>query len=289
MAESRKKKGRGIVFYLVPVFLVILIIVSGTLFFRDYFQYKQAESEYEGLQQYAVEETVEIAAETGPVLEEVAEEDVDLYALPTETVPKPTPPPVEQPERFLHVDYTGLRAANPDFCGFLYVPGAGISYPVVQGADNNAYLHTTFEGRSNFAGAIFLDAGASRTFEDANTFIFGHNMKNGSMFGRLRNMSSRYNVICYPFVYLYTEEGIRKYRVFSAYSTTANSTMYQTFSGSANYDNYVAQAKANSRLSLPKMPDLSSRPPILTLSTCQGRGGNNRFLVHAALVEVLPN
>ena len=296
MGESRKKKGRGLLFYAVPVFLILVILVSGTLFFRDYFQYREAESEYDGLAQYTAE-TVNISTETAaadaepaaPVLEEIAEEDVDVGAETKERPTAPTPPPVEQPQRFIHVDYTGLRAVNPDFVGYLYVPGAGISYPVAKGPDNDYYLHRTFEGRNNFAGCIFLDAGASGTFGESNTFIYGHNMKNGSMFGRLRNLSSRYNVICYPYVYLYTEEGIRCYRIFSAYSTTAGSSMYKTFTGNSNYDSYVKQAKAQSLLRLPNMPDLSSRPPILSLSTCQGRGGANRFIVHAALVEIRPN
>lgn len=85
----------------------------------------------------------------------------------------------------LSIDFDALRAINPDIVGWIVVPGTEISYPIVQGRDNAHYLRHTFGGRQSASGAIFLD------YRDAPDFrgrarIYGHNMRDGSMFAGLR-------------------------------------------------------------------------------------------------------
>ena len=63
-----------------------------------------------------------------------------------------------------------------------------MNYPIVQAADNDKYLHLTYEGNYNFAGTIFIDYENSSDFNDCNTLVYGHNMKNGSMFGQLKKI-----------------------------------------------------------------------------------------------------
>ena len=55
------------------------------------------------------------------------------------------------------VDFDALRAINEDVVAWVYIEDTGINYPVVQGEDNEYYLHHTFERKENFSGAIFMD------------------------------------------------------------------------------------------------------------------------------------
>ena len=82
-----------------------------------------------------------------------------------------------------------LAEINPDYRAWLTVFDTAIDYPVVQGEDNAYYLHRSFYGEENYAGCIFLDARNSPDFQDPFTLVYGHNMRDGSMFGSLRNLS----------------------------------------------------------------------------------------------------
>lgn len=93
-----------------------------------------------------------------------------------------------QPEDFpaVEIDFDALESVNGDFRAWLEVPALSLGYPVVQGKDDSYYLTHTFEKKENSSGAIFMNKGAADDFSDWNTFLYGHNMKNGSMFGRLK-------------------------------------------------------------------------------------------------------
>ncbi len=82
----------------------------------------------------------------------------------------------------IQVDFDALRAENADVVGWIYCEGTPIDYPVVQCADNDYYLHRSYDGSYSASGAIFTDANNRAGFVDCNTIIYGHHMKNGSMF-----------------------------------------------------------------------------------------------------------
>lgn len=115
----------------------------------------------------------------------------------------------------LQIDFAELIRTNQDFRGWLYFPALDISYPVVQGEDNDYYLKHSFEGESVNAGCIFMDCGASADWSDRNTFVFGHNMRDESMFGAFKNLlkgtaSCEEN----PYFYIYTEDKVYIYEIF---------------------------------------------------------------------------
>ena len=94
----------------------------------------------------------------------------------------------------IQVDFASLSAINPDIVGWVYIEDTGVNYPVVQGEDNEYYLHHTFEGRENFSGAIFMDTTCSPDFSSDNSILFGHNLKTGEMFGALKKLyDTEYN------------------------------------------------------------------------------------------------
>ncbi len=85
----------------------------------------------------------------------------------------------------LNLDWDALREVNPDIVGWIYVENSTISYPIVQGDDNDYYLTHLFDGTYSSSGCIFLDADDSSDMSSDNNLIYGHNMLDGSMFASL--------------------------------------------------------------------------------------------------------
>ena len=280
--KSKKKKKQSFIHYLIPTVLFISMIVFGGLFLRDFLEYRAAEDEYASLQDHIV--ISEEPKKEAPKKEKVSEDEFDDEA-------------EEEPVDLLHphfqIDYGALSGVNADFTAVLHVPALSITYPVVKSKDNEEYLHRTFEGKANFAGSIFLDANAKGSYDHKNTFIFGHNMKNGTMFGKLKYFLQDDQLAnSNPYVFLCRPEGITRYRIFSYYLTTVESPIYNDFEGDKGYDQYLSLIqRLSSYRNYPKDSiDFSQRPDIITLSTCSGpSGGNQRFIVQAALEEVYQN
>ena len=280
--KSKKKKKQSFIHYLIPTVLFISMIVFGGLFLRDFLEYRAAEDEYASLQDHIV--ISEEPKKEAPKKEKAGEEEFD---------DEPEEEPVDLLHPHFQIDYGALSGVNADFTAVLHVPALSITYPVVKSKDNEEYLHRTFEGKANFAGSIFLDANAKGSYDHKNTFIFGHNMKNGTMFGKLKYFLRDDQLAnSNPYVFLCRPEGITRYRIFSYYLTTVESPIYNDFEGDKGYDQYLSLVqRLSSYRNYPKDSiDFSQRPDIITLSTCSGpSGGNQRFIVQAALEEVYQN
>ncbi len=94
--------------------------------------------------------------------------------------------PTESEAEEKTIDFAELRKINEDIVAWIQIPGIGVDYPVVQGEDNEYYLHHTFRKEANKAGSIFLDYRNRADFTDQRVIIYGHNMKDGSMFSNLK-------------------------------------------------------------------------------------------------------
>ena len=187
----------------------------------------------------------------------------------------------------MNVDFDALSEINGDFTAWFSMPVLKLDYPVVQGEDDEYYLTHTFEKKTNSAGAIFMDSSANPDLTDFNTFIYGHNMKNGSMFGKLKQFG-RDDKLCDsdPYFYLYTRDTAYRYRIISYYVTTDGSSAYLKPATQEEYDGYVRQVLANTPYE-PKEPLPDG--PMVTLSTCYGQAGSiQRFVVHGVLEEIRP-
>lgn len=269
-----KKKIGKILYNLIPAAAVLAMLIFGGLYLRDYLQYREADAEYDRLSE-AFSITADEAEAAGDASEdgkgEVSKDDPEYYPV-------------------LNVDYDALHEINKDFACVLYIPAIELSYPVVYSSDNTDYLKKTFEGKSNFAGSIFYDCLSPHDFRGRNTFIFGHNMKNGSMFGTLK-LFEKDTSLCGtdPYIYIYTDRFVRKYRIFSYYKTLDGSASYDDINGSSGYDKYIELCLTKSDPGTEENGiDFVKRPQLLTLSTCTGRsGGNQRFVVHAALINTI--
>jgi sortase B len=273
----RKTRKSTVIFYIIPVVLIVIIVVFGIKFLQDYRTYQAAKNEYSALNQY-ISETDE---GTGDADKQEATADGMQNGSGSETGAGGE----DNAFQHLTIDFDELEKINSEFVAVIYVPSLDLRYPVAQAEDNSKYLKTTFDGSYNPSGCIFLDTTASKDFTDMNTFIFGHNMRNETMFGSLKRFYQKDGLVdSDPYVYLYTKDKVFKYRIFSYYLANEGSACYDDFEGDDGYDDYVKAAQKNSMYDTDDV-DFTDRPRLLTLSTCSGTTHTVRFLVHSALVE----
>ena len=182
------------------------------------------------------------------------------------------------------VDIAGLRKTNPDVVGWLYIPDTAVSYPLVQGSDNQTYLHESYDGQATASGSIFLDCRSAAGLSDDNSVIYGHNMKNGSMFGGLKKYGDAGYLQAHADVYVFLADRTLHYRAFAAYQTEDTSESYTRRFADAGTDfagflAYIAESAAGNETDPP-----TTETPLLTLSTCTSTTETGRFVVHAVLV-----
>lgn len=253
--------------------LAAVALFSGLMILKTSLDYKKAEDEYANLTQYT--------KPSEPVQETEQEEPVE-EAEPVEELAR-NYNRSDFPD--IEVDFEGLKQVNPDCVGWVYVGAVDISYPVVQCADNDFYLHQTFEGKKNASGCIFMDYEVNSDLTSWNTFVYGHNMKNGSMFGKLKYFI--WNEGTYDkdhYIYFFTPDAIYRYEIFSYYLDEVKSKMYYTCDDFAQYQTYLEEATKKSVIECEAKA--SDKNNIITLVTCSGAGSNKqRFFVHGTFVD----
>lgn len=173
------------------------------------------------------------------------------------------------------IKFDALRKTNPDVVAWMEIPGTKISYPVVKGKDNNEYLHKTFSGKKNRSGCIFLDVKCKQDFTSDNNIVYGHHMRDGSMFARLVKFRQMSFVKRHHTIILYLPRETRKLRVVSAYAMQPEKIPI-TFSDEKEKNNYIQKIKKRSDI---KQGNIKGN--IYTFVTCSYETKDNRTYVHA--------
>lgn len=125
------------------------------------------------------------------------------------------------------VDFDSLLAVNQDVAGWIWLNDTVVNYPVLHSKkDNDEYLYTTYDGKQNSSGSIFIDYRNNGGYVDDNTVLYGHNMKNGSMFAMLRKMTGQEFYDAHKEFYILTPEGNRRYEIISVFQVDALSSLY---------------------------------------------------------------
>ena len=182
------------------------------------------------------------------------------------------------------INFRELNAINTDIIGWIRLGALDISYPVAQSTDNESYLHRTFERKDNFAGCIFLNCDNSKYFTDQNSIIYGHNMKNGSMFGTLKDLKEQATYDSNPYFWIFTPDLIYQYRIFSCSLVGSVGDPYRvrfTTDEFASFLNTMCEGSLIDNHGL----DVTSDDRIVTLSTCTGNDAT-RFIVQGRLEQV---
>lgn len=228
-----------------------------------------------------------IQAERNRSMEEYQELSQYVAILPTEALEEEEAGGKEEVKQQeipnLQIDFDALKAINPEITGWIYMEGIGASYPIAAGKDNEYYLNHTFEGQRNGSGCIFMDYENNSDFTDYNTFVYGHNMKNGTMFGSLKRYVEKEDFIEeYPYFYIYTENSAKKYAICSYYIATPTEEIYHLVGSTEAYAEYqkLVLGKSVKDCGI----EVTGQQKMVSLSTCSGNG-SKRFLVHG--VEVV--
>lgn len=177
------------------------------------------------------------------------------------------------------IDFAALQAINPDAAAWLEMPGLGISLPVVQAADNETYLHRSFDGSDSPAGCLFFAAPAG---DGLYRVIYGHNLHDGSMFNGLLNYRDEDFYAANPTFTLYTPEGAGTWRIFSCHTATDMEELYRTdCTAGEEYDAFLQQLLEASEYDTGA--ELPEGAQVVTLSTCLTSYGSGleRYVVHA--------
>ena len=183
------------------------------------------------------------------------------------------------------VDVKKLCADYPGAVGWIFFENEDISYPIMYAPhDNDKYLHTTLAGTYNRSGSIFLDGESTPDFTDPHTIIYGHNLRNLTMFGRLRyyrNTQGYYET--HPYFQVHTPDQILRYQIFAFERVSVESNVYETYGPDPDgvnelIDDIVAHSMV--KTDIPIYED----DHIITLSTCI-TDELYRFIVCGVLID----
>ena len=219
------------------------------------------------------------------------EEAAPMVTVPETTEPETTVPETTvptEPPRFPTIDFVGLREKNTDVVGWIQIPALEtINYPVVRGPDNAYYTTRAWNGEESENGAIFLDYQNQGDFSQVHNILYGHCMKDGTMFQSLGKWEGpEFFKNNDKTVLLYLPGETRVYEIFAVERVDAlNDRVYKT--------DYIADETWEAALSETHQKSqhgadmrLTAQAEVLTLSTCVG--DMTRLVVHAVCVERVP-
>lgn len=227
---------------------MMCMILAGILFFgsvgaivRICMSYREGEQVYEELEEYIREPE----STKEPEVEKSSEENSAFT--------------------FLQVDFESLQSINPEVIAWIQIPALDISYPVAKGTDNAYYLHHMINGETNKSGSIFMDYHNQEDFTDRNTIIYGHNMRDGSMFGTLEQYQDPGVYDVYPKFYVYVPGYVYEYHIFSCYAAPVNNAAYTySFPDVKDYQDFLGVIQASSEYDTGI--SVSEKDRVITLS-----------------------
>lgn len=268
-------KTRKAAFWYRVIICICLLIFAGSLtkLIMIFHEYNAALSAYEEIEdnytsEADIDEVTGDAIVTGDAVEE-----------PTEG---------EQTGKFvfkpLNVDFDSLKKTNKDVVGWIQFETFNLSYPIVKDSGDNYYLTHTFKKQQNKSGAIFIGP-TNKGLQDTNTIIFGHNMKNGSMFGLLGRYKQKSYFSGNQYFRIYTPDGTQRYQIFSVYKAAVDGSAYTIWSrsGGADYGKWIKELKKNSMYDTGV--SVSENDTIVTLSTCVSGENTKRLVVQAKRIQ----
>ncbi|MBE6608521.1 MAG: class B sortase [Ruminococcaceae bacterium] len=295
IAPKLPKKLPPISSYMIKTVVMIVLIAIMLLCVSEVVEsmrgYKEAGDIYDDLSGIMGD----ILSKTDPA---VSKSDKNFHGGTTENFGTPTIPEINEGPSddtvsetliLLRAKLKSLRETNPDVIGWISIPGTVIDYPIVQTEDNDYYLDHSITGTYLKSGSIFADYRNASDWSDQNTVLYGHNMASGEMFAALAKFKSGSFFRANRYIYIYTDEGIRVYTVFSAYETNTYNPYTRMHFASDN--EFVEWAKKAYKSSLKAVYDYTFKfkgsDRILTLSTCtNGFNEDGRLAVHAVLTEI---
>ncbi len=268
---------RGLQKRSIPLILLVIVLVGGVLFaggklMSIMLDYRRDRAAYSDLADAVLSGLAEPDATPDPNAPVSGDDDT------------PQAPAYNLP---ISVDWDSVRSMNSEIIGWLYSPGTMINYPVMQTSDNDYYLHRGPDRQPNTSGSLFADPASTTGVLHSNFIIYGHNMKDGSMFASIEQYVNVSYYEQHPVMYFLTPEVNYRVDIIAGHiveSTLNNYPGY--FSTDADYQNYLNTITSSSFFRT--TANVSTQYQLITMSTCDYSGGyaDPRFLLHGLLVPV---
>jgi len=294
MNKSTKKK----IYTAISALFGIGFIACAAWLINYFMDLNQAEQQMEDLKSAYVQESVEPSTEasTEPSVEPSTEASTEAASEPSEEVPAST---VEEPESKYPglegyevpektIDFAALKEQeNEHIYAWITVPGTKIDYPIVQHPEKpEYYLNHNLDGSAGYPGCIYTELYNSTDWEDRHTVIYGHNMKNGTMFAGLHRYEDSQFFEENPYVYIYTEDKIRVYQIFAAYEF-GNAHLILSFDmdNDETYGQYLEGIYELQGINnnFNEELEVTTEDKIITLETCIANKPDKRYVVQAVL------
>lgn len=280
---------------IISIISAILAILFCLIALKQFLELKQAGTEYETVYTTVSQEPDVVETVSTEIIQETAE--TAATESKTQEVPSVHVTSSETPaivEENTNIDFEALQRRNPDVYAWIEVPGTNVNYPILQHAtDNSYYLTHTIDHEKTVAAAIYTENYNAKDFEDLHTVIYGHNMKNKTMFRTLHNFEN------YDFfkdnrdVIIYLPNQTRYYKVFAAYTYDNRHLLFSfDWSSPETFQNYIDEIMSirDFGANIDKDMNVTGDDKIITLSTCVNSGDSTkRYLVQAVLVSIQNN
>lgn len=181
------------------------------------------------------------------------------------------------------IDFTSLRAQNSDVIAWIQIPGTQINYPVVQGDDNDYYLHHDLDGNDSASGTIFLDYADQADFSSLHNLFYGHHMRDGSMFKDICRYKDQEYFDAHKEIILYTPDKEIQLKALAALCTTSDAIRRKTeFASEDEFSAYIQQMTENASASSPAEGTITH---LYSFVTCSYEFDDARTILYAYEVD----
>jgi len=261
--EDKKKGGLFTPRNIIMGILLLVMIISGICVIREQLEARRQREEQERLAALAAQTT------EAPVIEIETETESE----------EETEPPYVSP-----IDFEALWKENPDTVAWITVPDTRIDYPIVyDGEDNETYLHKDFNGNDSVYGTIYLDSDSEPDFSGWNNPIYGHHMKDGSMFKDVTKFKDEEYFKAHQYFEIYTPERTIHLKALSCYYADASGIVRKTrFTSQESFDQWVKERLEPCKFA--EIPEFSV-DNMYVLVTCSYEFNNARTLLFAVEVD----
>ncbi len=275
--SEKPKFNKEKLFYIIgAIFLALVaIVLIALIVFREKGIKEQLDNVEELKETETQEEVVETETNNNEPEEDVEEEiqivcdDLSEYDIPD-----------------LHLNFNSLYSANPNIFAWINIPGTKVDYPILQHPTDTAYyLNHNIDGSEGYPGCLYTEYYNSTEMTSFNTIIYGHNMKDGSMFHTLHSYEKEDFLKENPYIYIFTPKGTIVYEIFAATQYSDKHILFEyDFEKKEDRQKFIDTVKDWDNAVVDEDADVTADSKLITLSTCVSPSSSKRFIVVAYMV-----